>query len=158
MKAFRFRLQAVLTIREQHEQAAQHRYARACAAVETAQSRLRTAEGDIDAAEQAHRAQMAVSPQAGQIEQLRLYATLLHERRVQRGKELAEARQWAEGAWRQLVAATQQRESLERVQNRQCRAHDYSAACAEQKILDELVGRGPALTGAWKERERHADL
>jgi flagellar biosynthesis chaperone FliJ len=46
--------------------------------------------------------------------------------------------------------ATQQREALERLRGRQQRIHDYQATRAEQQALDELVGRGPALSGAWK--------
>jgi flagellar export protein FliJ len=150
MKAFRFRLQAVLTLREQVEQAAEQRCARSYAAVEGAAARVRSAEAEIDAAEQAHRAQLAAGPRASQLEQLRLYAGLLHERRRQLARELAEARRRADEARRQLLLATQQREALERLRGRQQRAHDYQSTRAEQQILDELVGRGPSLSTTWK--------
>ena len=150
MKAFRFRLQAVLTLREQTEQAAQQRCARAYAAVEIAAARVRSAEAEIDATDQAHRAQMAAGPRAGQLDQLRLYVSLLHERRRQLARELAEGRRQAAEAARQLLLATQQREGLERLRGRQRRVYDYQTARAEQQTLDELVGRGPALSGAWK--------
>jgi flagellar export protein FliJ len=150
MKAFRFRLQAVLTLREQAEQTAEQRCARAYAAVEAAAARVRSAEAEIDAAEQAHRAQLAAGPRAGQLEQLRLYAGFLHERRRQLARELAETRRRADEARRQLLLATQQREALERLRGRQQRAHDYQSARAEQQTLDELVGRGPSLSAAWK--------
>jgi flagellar export protein FliJ len=150
MKAFRFRLQAVLTLREQAEQVAQQRCARAHAAVESAVTRVQSVEAEIDATEQTHRAQLAAGPQAGQLDQLRLYASLLHERRRQFARKLAEARQRADEAWRQLLLATQQREALERLRGRQQRAHDYQTARGEQQALDELVGRGPALSEAWK--------
>jgi flagellar export protein FliJ len=150
MKAYRFRLQAVLTLREQLEQAAQQHCARAYAAVENAARRVRSTEAEIDAAEQAHRAQLANAPRASEIDQLRLYAGLLHERHRQFSCELAEARRRADEAWRQLLLATQRRETLERLQDRQRRVHDYQNARAEQQTLDELVGRGSALSGAWK--------
>jgi flagellar export protein FliJ len=150
MKAFQFRLQAVLVLREQSEQAAQQRCARAYAAVEDAAWRVQSAKTEIDAAEQAHRAQLANGPRASQLDQLRLYAGLLHERRRQLSRELAEARRQADDAWRQLLLATQQRETLKRLRGRQHRVHDYQNARAEQQSLDELVGRGPALSGAWK--------
>jgi flagellar protein FliJ len=150
MKAFRFRLQAVLTLREQAEQVAQQRCARAYAAVESALTRVQSVEAEVDATEQAHRAQLAAGPRAGQLDQLQLYAGLLHERCRQLARELAEARRRADDAQRQLLLATQQREALERLRGRQRRAHDYQAARGEQQTLDELVGRGPALSEAWK--------
>jgi flagellar export protein FliJ len=150
MKAFRFRLQAVLTLREQTEQVAQQRCARAYAAVEIAAARVRSAEAEIDATDQAHRAQMAAGPRAGQLDQLRLYVSLLHERRRQLARELVEGRRQAAEAARQLLLATQQREGLERLRGRQRRVYDYQTVRAEQQTLDELVGRGPALSGAWK--------
>jgi len=79
-----------------------------------------------------------------------VYASLLHERRRQLARELAEARRRADEAWRQLLLATQQREGLERLRGRQRRVYDYQSARAEQQTLDELVGRGSALSGAWK--------
>ena len=148
MRAFRFRLQAVLTLREQAEQIAQQRCARAYAAMEKAADRVRSAEAEIDATDQAHRAQVIASPRAGQLDQLRVYASLLHERR--RPPAGAEARRRADEAWRQLLLATQQREGLERLRGRQRRVYDYQSARAEQQTLDELVGRGSALSGAWK--------
>ena len=143
MKAFGFRLQAILTLREQAEQAAQQRCGRAYAAVETAAARVRAAEAEIEAAAQTHYAQLAAGPRAGQLEQLRAYATVLQHRHRQLTRELAEARQRADEAWRQLLLATQQREALERLRGRQRRAHAYQTARAEQQTLDELVGRGP---------------
>jgi flagellar export protein FliJ len=150
MKAFRFRLQAVLTFREQTEQVAQQRCARAYAAVENVAARVRSAEAEIDATDQAHRAQMIVGPRAGQLDQLRLYASLLYERRRQLARELGECRRQAAEAARQLLLATRRREGLERLRGRQRRVYDYHTARAEQQNLDELVGRGPALSGAWK--------
>lgn len=146
MKAYRFRLQAVLTLREQAEQAAQQQCARAYAAVEVAATQVRTIEAEIDATEHAHRAQLAAGPRAVQLEQLRVYAVLLHERRRQLACELAEARKLADDAWRQLLLATQHREAMERLRSRQRRVHDYQAARSEQQLLDELVGRNPAMS------------
>jgi flagellar export protein FliJ len=151
MKAFQFRLEAVLTLREQAEQAAQQACARAYAAVEAAAARLRSAEAAIATAEQTQRAHLAAGPRAEQLEQLRAFTVLLRERRVLAERELAEAGQRADAAWSRLLLATQQREALERMRGRQRRLHDYETARAEQKVLDERSGRGPALAGAWRE-------
>ena len=150
MKAFRFRLQAVLTLREQAEQAAEQRCAQAYVEVENATARVRSVEAEIDATEQAHRAQLAVGPRASQLEQLRLYTGLLDERRLHLARELTDARRRAEEARAQLLLATQKREALERLRGRQRRAHDYDSARAEQRTLDELASRAQGLSQAWK--------
>jgi len=150
MKAFRFPLQAVLTLREQAEQTAQQQCAAAYAVVRAAATRLRIVNAAIAASEDARRAQFAAGTTADQVEQSRRYAVLLDEHRARLGHELAEACRHAEEAWQQLVAATQRREALERLRGRQRRLHDYQSARAEQKLLDELAGRGPTLAETWR--------
>ena len=146
MKPYRFRLQSVLALREQLEQSAQQLCALRYAAVETALTRVRAAEAEIDAVEIAHRAQLANRPKATQLEQMRLYALLLHDRRKELERELAEARRQAEEARKQLMLATQHREALERLRDRQRRVHSYHAARVEQNTLDELSSRLAPLT------------
>lgn len=150
MKPFRFRLQAVLVVREQAERDAQLRYARACAAVESGEGRLRSADAALCASDEMRRAHLAAGSSAGQLEQLRLYAVLLGERRACLVRELTEARLRAEEARGELMFATRRRESLERLRGRQHRAHDYRTARAEQKVLDEIAGQGPTLAEVWR--------
>jgi flagellar FliJ protein len=151
MKSYRFRLQAVLTLREQAEQEAQLHYARACAVVENAEARLRSADAALAASDEMRRAHLAAGSHAGQLEQLRLYAVLLTERRTRIIGELTEARAGAEESRRELLLATQRRESLERLRGRQRRVHDYQTARNEQKLLDELAGQGPSLAEVWRQ-------
>jgi flagellar export protein FliJ len=148
---FRFRLQAVLTLRERAEQAAQQRCARSCAAVQLAAARLGSAEAEITASEELRRTHLAAGFRAGQFEQLRAHAVLLNERRIRLARELAEARQREAEARQSLVAATQQRETLVRLRDHQRRAYNYRAARAEQKVLDDLAARGMALAQAWRQ-------
>ena len=151
MKAFQFRLQAVLTLREQAEQTAQQDCARAYAAVTAAATRVRMADEAIAASDQIRRAQLAVGARADQFEQARAFGVLLGELRVGRVRELNEARQRAEQAWGLLVTATQRREALERLRRRQLSIHLCQATRTEQKILDELAGRSPGLAEAGRE-------
>lgn len=151
MKAFQFRLQAVLTLREQAEQAAQQSCARAYAAVATAAARVRVAEEASAASDESRRAQLATGTRADQLEQLRIFGVLLDERRAGRVRELTETRLRAEEAWSLLVNATQRRETLERLRRRQRSSHTYQAERAEQKNLDELAGRGRMLAEAGRE-------
>lgn len=149
MKAFQFRLQAVLALREQAEQVAQQSCARAYAAVADAAARARAADEAVAASDESRRAQLAAGACAEPIEQLRAFGVRLSERRVGRVRELTDARVRADEACRLLVIATQRRETLERLRHQQRSVHSYQAARAEQKILDEVAGHGRTLADAW---------
>jgi flagellar FliJ protein len=151
MKAFRFRLQVVLTLREEAEQAAQQLFARAFLGLEQAAARLRSAEAAIAANDQWQRTRLAAGMRADELEQSRLYSALLEERRTQLAREAARAQQQVEEARQKLLQATRQREILERLRERQRRVYDYQAARAEQKLLDELSKRAPILAGSGRE-------
>jgi len=151
MKAFHFRLQVVLTLREEVEQAARRVYARALLALGQASGRLAGAEAEIEAHHQRRRARLAAGPRAEELEQNRLYGAALEDRRTQLAREAARAKQQAEECRQKLLLAGRQRETLERLRERQRRAHDYQAARAEQKLLDDLSQRVPALAAAGPE-------
>jgi len=141
----------VLTLREQAEQTAQQNCARAHAAVASAAARVRMAEEAIVASDEARRAQLAAGARADEIEQWRAFGVRLGERRTVVARELAEAQQQAAEAWRLLIIATQRREGLERLRRQQRLIHTGQAARLEQKLLDELAGRGPILAEAGRE-------
>ncbi len=151
MKAFRFRLQVVLTLREQAEQVAQQLCARAFLELEQATGRLRAAEAAIAADDQLWRTRLATGLRAAELEQSRLYSALLDERRTRIAREVARAQQQMEEARGKLLLATRRREILERLRDRQRRVYDYQTARAEQKLLDELSKRGPILAGSGRE-------
>jgi flagellar FliJ protein len=148
MKAFHFRLQVVLTLREEAEQAARQLCARTLLALAQANARLLSAEAAIDANDQRRRARLAAGMRVQELEQSRLYGVLLEERRVQVARDAARAHQHVEEARRKLVLAARQRETIERLRDRQRRLHDYQAARAEQKLLDDLSKRGPVLSAS----------
>jgi flagellar FliJ protein len=150
MKAFRFRLDAVLNLREQAEQKAQQRCAEAQRAVQRAIAQLEAADSAVDEAEAQHRALIRGGCQAGQLQKMRLYEVELRHHRDRRADELATAREQAEEARTRLVAATQAREVMEHLRHRQRRAFEYEAARADQKALDEMSARGLTLATAWQ--------
>jgi flagellar FliJ protein len=151
MKAFRFKLQVVLTLREEAEQAAQRLCARAFLGLGQATARLRAAEAEIGANDQRRSAGLASGLRADELEQTRLYGALLEERRTQLAREAARAQQQVEEARHKLLLASRQRETLERLRERQRRVHDYEAARAEQKLLDEFSKRPLILAGSNRE-------
>lgn len=143
MKAFYFRLQAVLTLREQAEQAAQRKCARAGAIAEAAAARLAAAEAEIAAACNSRQARLATGVRGEELQQLRAYLLWLEERKTRLRRELDQARRRAEEARRELLVARQRREGLERLRTSQRRVYDYETARADQKVLDELASRLP---------------
>jgi flagellar FliJ protein len=147
MKAFRFRLEVVLTLRQEAEQVARRLCARVFAALEQANGRLRSAEAAIAADDQRRRARLAGPLRAVDLEQSRRYGALLEEHRALAVREVACAQEQLEAARQKLLLATREREILERLRERQRRAYDYQAARAEQKLLDELSQLGPAPIG-----------
>lgn len=158
MKAFRFRLQAVLTLREQAEQAAQQHLARALTVVEQAARRVREAETAIAGCEDLRRQRLAAGARAAELEQYRRYGSLLEERRTLLARELGEAQRKAEAARHQLMEATQRREALDRLRARQRQAQEYAAGREEQKALDDLARRGFALAEAWPQSSPNPNL
>ena len=148
MRAFQFRLQAVLTLREQAKQAAQRRCAQAYLVVESARVRLQSAEAAIVAADELRRARLVAGIRAGELQQMRDHAVLLNSRRMQLTRELTEAWKQAESARRELVIAAQRQEGLDRLRARQQQVFNYESARAEQKLLDEMCRHGPVLSQA----------
>lgn len=154
MKTFHFRLEAVLTLREQVEQAAQQRYGQAVTVAENAAVRKRSVEAEIAAADEFRAGRLTGGLPATELEHMRGYRSALDEQLAARNRDLAEARQRAEEARRLLVAATRQREALERLRDHQRHLHDYESARADQKALDEMSRRGLTLVNAWCEEDR----
>lgn len=148
MKAFHFRLEAVLSLRQQAEQAAQQRSAEAQRAVQNALAQLDAAEATLLAAQHQRLSSLGTGCQVMLLEQLRAYEIVLRERRALRARELAVAREQAEKAQVQLIKATQEREALEHLRDRQRRTHAYEAARGEQKALDEMSARKSLLACA----------
>ncbi len=151
MKAFHFRLQVVLTLREEAEQAAQRACARALMAMEQAATRLGSAEAAIAANDERRRSRLAAGLRADELEQSRRYSAVLEDRRSPRAREAARAQRLVEEARHKLLLASRRREILERLRERQRLLHDYQTARAEQKLLDELSNRPLILAGCRRE-------
>jgi flagellar export protein FliJ len=151
MKSFRFRLQAILTLREQKEQAAKRIYAEKLRAQEVVAHRLQAAEREIEALMNLQRGQMNSGITCEQLERFRNYLVVLDDRRKALQIDLVKAKQITELAWRELLVATQKREALDRLRSRQQRMYSYEAARAEQKLIDELSSRSDTLADAWRE-------
>lgn len=151
MKAFRFPLQAILTLRQQREQEAQRHYARKLQAVETAQRNLAATRRELQHLAEEHQLRLRQGAQSHDLRRLDLYRHVLNDRLTRLQQELATARKAAERAWLALVQATQNRQALDQYRHKLRRAYDYALARSEQRLLDDLAARAPTLAGAWRQ-------
>lgn len=141
MRAFRFPLQAILTLREEKEQAAQRAYAERLRAARAVEDRLEALGREQAQTSQQRQAALGRGTSALELEQMAHYGLWLQERREQLETELTRARNAVEEGWQQLLRATQEREAMERYRRKQKQAYDLHLARAEQKLLDDLAGR-----------------
>lgn len=151
MKSFRFPLEAILTLREEREQEAQRGYAARLRAVESVNRGIAATRDELTTLAGEHRARAERGAQAVDLRRSDRYRRVLDDRLRRLEKELAAARQAAERAWRTLLKATQDRQALEKYRQKLHRLHDYAVGREEQRLLDDLSGRGPTLAGAWRQ-------
>jgi flagellar export protein FliJ len=151
MKAFRFSLQSLLTLREEREQAAQQHYARMLRALAGVDAALATVEQHLAALAGEQHARLQVGLPANELERLGHYRLALEERQLRLQQERTHAQSAAELARTALLQATQARQALENYRQKLHRAYAYSVARAEQQRLDDLAGRPGSLASAWRE-------
>jgi flagellar FliJ protein len=150
MKAFRFSLQAILTLREEREQEAQRHYARKLRAAEVINTALEAVVQQLLLLGTEQNSRLQNGMPASDLERLGNYRILLDERRARLNQDLALARQAADQAQAALLKATQDRQALEDYRKKLHRTYDYALARDEQKLLDDLASRGPTLAGDWR--------
>ena len=141
MKGFRFSLQAILTLRQEAEQAAQRQYALRLTAVQAAEARLAALDQEVQGVWARREKALAQGVQAHEVEALGSYGAGLAEQRKTLVTEVQKARDAAHLAWQQLLRASQERETLDRYRKRRRLEFDQAQARAEQKMLDDLAGR-----------------
>lgn len=151
MKAFRFSLQAILTLREEREQEAQRHYARMLRAVQAVNAELAAVDRQLTALAAEQQARLGTGLMANELERLGNYRVVLEERLGILQRDLARAQQASDLAKDALIKATQSRQALENYRQKLHRAYDYTLAREEQKLLDDLAGRASTLAGAWQQ-------
>lgn len=145
MKIFRFTLHSIREVRQSEEQVAQKALAEALRAVEQAEARLVMMDRSLANMWQELRDNSPHAMRADQMRHARLWGSVLEERQQQLAAELAGRQRQVDATQLSLKAATQRRETLDRLLRKQRRAHDCEAQREDQKLLDELATRG-----AWR--------
>jgi flagellar export protein FliJ len=139
MKRFKFPLESLRVLRQQKEHAAQLRYARALNVCSHAEQQVKNAAAELDKNWNFLRGELASAIGADKLAQLRTWCTVLEIRWHERKAALLEARRVAEIAFREVLAATRDREGLDRFHDRARLAHDQESLRAEQKNFDEMA-------------------
>ncbi len=155
MKAHRFSLESVRTLRQQREQQARQRYARSLEAIRKAEARTRASELEWENALKNLEQSAADGMAAGPYAQARTGCLVLEIRWRDQRASLMESRRVAGLLLQELTLATQQRESLDQLERRARRQHAFMVRREEQNQLDELATQRnagqPGLTG-WPRR------
>ncbi|HET7625346.1 MAG TPA: flagellar export protein FliJ [Verrucomicrobiae bacterium] len=152
MKAFRFTLESVLTLRQRQEQVAMSHYAQSLLAHQQASARLEAAQRDLDAGQQELRGRIAGGFAAAQAAQAQDYILLLEKKRQKCAAELSVAEKRKNFAMQTMLAARQQREVVDKFFERQKKRYDYERAREEQKTLDSLPQRRVSVL-SWNQSE-----
>ena len=139
MKPFNFSLSTVLQVRETEEQQARENHATAQEALDALLMQQRRVEEAIESNLAACQQSFEGQVRSGTIAHLQ---AALRELRVQLEAFQPEVQRLsaeAQARWQELLQARQQRESLEKLKDKQHTAHRQHEARTEQKAIDELV-------------------
>ncbi len=141
MKAFRFTLVALQTLRDRAEQQAQEQYAHAVRHRDRALRQREEATRQFEAAWALGRTQLAAGIVQAQWAQVQDYCqkAAAHLRGCDR--DVASAQAAANQRLQHLLEARRDREVVDKYYQRQRRSYDRAQQRAEQKTLDDLAGR-----------------
>lgn len=139
MKQFIFPLESLRTLRKQREHAAQQRYAKALVACDQAAAQLQEMVKELAGAWDVVVSELARGVAAQKLVSLRTWCTVLEIRRHERKAALDEARRLADAAFREMVSAARERESLDRFYEKSRTAHERALQQEEQRNFDEMA-------------------
>lgn len=139
MKAFRFPLESLRTLRQQREQATQQHYARTLTLCDGAARVLQLAEMELLTGHALLQSELATGASAARIINLQTWCKVLELRRNECAAVLQAARTEASEAFRALTAAARDREALDKFHEKSLRAWERTLLSAEQKMFDELA-------------------
>jgi flagellar FliJ protein len=140
MKAFRFRLESVLTLRNWEEERARTAYGQALQQERRFVDQLRVVEGRIEEAMNQLRQAVDGRVQPGERAARWRHLLQLERERSATAEKLVTARRIREQKMKLLIDAHRRVRILDTLKTRQKQAHVAAAAQREQRELDELVG------------------
>jgi flagellar export protein FliJ len=147
MKEFKFPLDSLRVLRKQKEHVAQQRYARALDACQKADVLVQGAAGELETGRTSLAQELAGGITAGRLAGLRNWCLVLEIRWRERQAALTEARRVAGLIFREMTAATREREGLDRYHEKAQRAYELDVRRSEQKIFDEMAVQAESMNG-----------
>ena len=139
MKRFEFNLQSVRDLRDSEESRARAEYAQAMRLMEAFNIRRREIEQAIEDNLKECREECGRPTRSDLLTSLRDMLVALKDRIKALEPEEAELKKLVAGKWQNLVTARQKREALDKLRDKQKRAHDHQSARHEQKDIDEMA-------------------
>ncbi len=139
MKKFRFPLQTIRELREVQEQDAQRIYGVAVRECEDVGTRLTVLDQDIQGAWQSMRNWSGL--RVDELRHGRAWCCVLEEKQKLLVAELERAQRKVNESHARLIAATRQREVMDRLFRKQHRVHERDVMREQQKFMDEVATR-----------------
>ena len=143
MRAFRFSLQALHTLRLRKEHQAMEEYARTLLERARLTEQLQLSERALAAAQWEWQQHLTGGCTAAQMVHYQLHCRDLASRRDKNAVLAQAAERRAEAALQAMMVARQEREAVDKFFERQRAVYDRALNSSEQKFLDELVQRRP---------------
>ena len=139
MKSFRFPLQSLRVLRGQKERAAQIHYAEALRACEKAAGQVKAASDELNMSWMSLSRGLSTGVSAMELLRTRAWCNVLELRLKERADFLEKARLAVDAVWNEMLAATRDREALDRFYKKSRRAFEREVLHTEQKHFDELA-------------------
>jgi flagellar export protein FliJ len=149
MKAFRFTLEAVQTLRHRQEQQALENYARALLARHQALEQLDAIRERIHRNQQELSQLLTAGCAAARAAQASQYQRSLEKTLAERATTLALADRRAGAALQAMLLARQQLQTVENYRDKQLARHRREETREDQKLLDDLASRRARSIFAW---------
>jgi len=149
MKKFEFRLEPVLRLRDQTERIKQREFAQAVQEVRRCESDILYVLGEIEDSREGLRQAEIQEIDPWQLIFHRRYLNHLEKQLRRLRGELQALSKKAESKRLELVKASKEKKSLEKLRGKQRGEYEYEAAREEQKMFDEIGG-------VFKERGKEA--
>lgn len=145
MNAFKFSLQALLTLRERQEQVALQAYGEELNAQERAVSRLESTRQEFEEAQAHFQTRLRKGCAAQELDRLHAWKESIEQRLLECDHRAKVARNRARLAFSKLLAARHATAVLLKLQEGQKRRHQRTQRRQEQKVMDDLASRRGAL-------------
>jgi flagellar export protein FliJ len=153
MKAFRFTLQAVQTLRHRQEQQALETYVHALLARQQAVERLESVREEIRRNQREMNRLLASPCAASPLAQVSQYERALEGRQAEQALALALAERRVHNTLQAMLAARQRAKMVGNLRDKQLDRHRRAEWREDQKLLDDLASRRGRPILAWKAEE-----